>query len=217
MRGKPYPLVQVNDILLHKALVFLVGSLLVRHYMESGDKDSALRVGKIITLHDMSKWEADEFDGMCQYQKFLSLKDDSYPTPPPDAQAACDLHFSRNSHHPEFYGQAYNMYMNDDDICEMAVDRFARGLQFTGDPEDVFRYFDTKDTMREQYSKEFKERFLHYLNALKTLYQTHRDNDTEFYQAIGGLLIGLRREQTGKFYDELDKSLSDPEVVTLGK
>ena len=199
MTGKPYPLVQVNDILIHKALVFLLGSLLVRHYMETGEQEKALNVGKLITLHDMSKWEKDEFDGMCQYQKFLSMKDGTYPEPPPEAKDAMFLHFSRNAHHPEYYGQAFNSYMCDDDICEMAIDRFARGLQFTGDPEDVFIYFKEKDKLRDQYSPEFKERFLQYLETLKQLFVQHQNSGTELFKALQALVEGVRHEEKVAF------------------
>lgn len=75
--------------------------------------------------HDDSKMFADEFDGFTRINK--AAREHPYLSPEYKAGLAAerstiDLHYSRNSHHPEFHGEKSATKMGFLDIIEMVCD-----------------------------------------------------------------------------------------------
>lgn len=105
-------------------------------------RELAREFEKRADLHDMSKLGLDELEGFIEVNRIArqypfgsteykdSLKDNK----------AIELHFSRNSHHPEYYKEGGVNAMNFMDFIEMVVDWVAANRTYgTTEWEDVIK------------------------------------------------------------------------------
>lgn len=86
-------------------------------------RELARQLEKRADLHDLSKFKEDEFEGFVEINRVAR----KYPYGSPEYKASIDgnqavqLHFTRNSHHPEYHANGIDD-MDFIDFVEMAID-----------------------------------------------------------------------------------------------
>ena len=157
----------MNDTLIHRSCVMRSCNRYLAPYLISMNRSvDAIRLVTRCSVHDISKIQnteefmllasiADELDDMHDVKHVLS-----------DRQTdAIQLHWSRNSHHPEYYGEHHND-MSELDILEMACDCHARSKQYK---TSLLEYIDTQQGLRFHFDKEHFEKLRHYCEVLVEL------------------------------------------------
>ena len=118
----------VKDTLIHKELFTRSCRKMVMHLYDLGRDEDALKLARRCIIHDNSKLENDEI-GM-----FSKIPTDDIECNQPHGELCDDdkkliaLHWSRNSHHPEFFDDYHQM--EEIDIIEMCCDWHARSTQY---------------------------------------------------------------------------------------
>ena len=92
------------------------------------------------TTHDLSKYREDEFEGYTYFNKLdpnLKYGSDEYKEAmvelEPYIKEACELHYKRNSHHPEYHYSPQDMPLLD--IIEMVCDWYAASQTYSSNTE----------------------------------------------------------------------------------
>jgi len=136
-------LTQMEDILSHRKAVQHVADHLIHFYLNNNEVGLALAIGKRAAEHDASKFEKDEYLGMCSDTRTIAqmgdddkgVKIDPWKAMGPEKRKAVRLHYQRNRHHPEhFPGNRYETDMTQLDVIEMCIDWYARSIQFNNNP-----------------------------------------------------------------------------------
>ncbi len=128
---------QLEDIYKHKQLVENVCYVLVKYFFEINEDEKALDLFKRSFTHDLSKIKEDEFYGMAEFANDTGALKDPKKSADSDKQLAINLHWDRNSHHPEYWTNVNQMA--EIDIIEMVCDWYARSIQFGNDMLDFFK------------------------------------------------------------------------------
>lgn len=106
----------LDRLIRHLDLVKHACEVMGKRVIRTGDVDFGLRVIAIGRMHDISKFNSDEWSGFC-------VKFD------PDVLA---VHYSRNPHHPEFYDGDIRQ-MPKERLWELVADVWARSVELGGD------------------------------------------------------------------------------------
>lgn len=123
---------QMQDTLVHKYYV-LRSCAKMATYLESIQKNiEAILLMRRAFVHDISKLNQDEFYGLATFAfDVASMTNKEIKRPSEEKLIPISLHWSRNSHHPEFHEKVLNMSQLD--MIEMTCDWHARSSQFKTD------------------------------------------------------------------------------------
>lgn len=154
---------QLEDIATHKACVMQACHKMARYFIKKGDTKLALEIMDKAFIHDRSKLQEDEFYGMAAYSNDnAGLKDVNINFPCEGKMEAIRLHWSRNSHHPEYWGDKL-LEMPELDMIEMCCDWYSRSIQF-GD--NLVEWIKKKQEIRFNFPETFFKQIMFYCHVL---------------------------------------------------
>ena len=151
----------VKDTLIHKELFTRSCRKMVMHLYDLGRDEDALKLARRCIIHDNSKLENDEI-GM-----FSKIPTEDMECNKPHGELCDDdkkliaLHWSRNSHHPEFFDDYHQM--EEVDIIEMCCDWHSRTIQFG---TELIPYLLNTQRKRFGFDDEFFAKILEYCEFL---------------------------------------------------
>lgn len=121
--------IQLEDTVRHKIFILQACGKMANVLEASGEKEKAYLLVRRAFAHDLSKLNRDEFFGLARFSNDMeAMTNINVTLPSAEKLKIISLHWSRNSHHPEFHSCVNEM--NDMDIIEMCCDWHARSLQF---------------------------------------------------------------------------------------
>lgn len=154
-----------HDNVLHKQIV-LQNCLLMSDYFMRNDKASlGISILRRGAFHDNSKFDADEFASLSRIltddrQGFR----DATVQLTPEQSKAIESHWSKNTHHPEYYEDHNDM--SELDIIEMVCDWYARSKQYG---TEFIPFIVERQKNRFKFSKEKFDSILNYCKLLERL------------------------------------------------
>ena len=151
----------VKDTLIHKELFTASCRKMVLYLYDVGRDKDAMELAKRCLVHDNSKLEDDEIE---LFSRIPS--DDMECTKPHKAlndedKKLITLHWSRNSHHPEFYNDYHEM--SEIDVIEMCCDWHSRTVQFG---TELIPYLLDVQRKRFGFDDDFFEKILNYCTII---------------------------------------------------
>jgi hypothetical protein len=153
---------QISDTLQHKKFVLLSCAKLAQFLFDNGKKEFAFELMERSYIHDISKLNKDEFYGMATFATDVeAMKNKSVTKPSDEKMLAISLHWSRNTHHPEFHKQIEDMSIMD--IAEMCCDWHARSVQFK---TNLLEWVNDKLQPRFQFSEDILFNIKEYCSVL---------------------------------------------------
>ena len=152
---------QLEDIFLHKKLVF-DSCLKMSKYLHSiGKDDFAIEICRRAALHDNSKLDDNELNNFCKLDKSKVLLKNPYAQIDGDTERVIEIHWHKNRHHPEFFNDISQM--DEIDIIEMCCDWHARSVQYG---TDLLEFARIRQENRFHFDDETFKRILEYCKAL---------------------------------------------------
>ncbi len=150
----------IEETLIHKQYILQSARILSRYLIENGQPDMALALVKRCTIHDNSKFTAEEIEA------FLLLDNkDSMMNPKVNLdekqKAALRLHWENNSHHPEHFSDV--TMMTDLDLMEMACDCSARSMQYG---TDLLEFIEVRQNERFHFPEDMYQKYKGYCTIL---------------------------------------------------
>ena len=155
-------LTQLDDIYNHKQLVIETGFKLVKYLMKNNQDELALKLSKRLFVHDLSKIKEDEFYGMAKFADDVDALKDPKKQVESDKQLAINLHWERNSHHPEYWIDLNQM--EDLDIMELAADWYARSEQFG---TNMLEFLEIRNKDRFHFPQDIYDKIVGYYYIIK--------------------------------------------------
>lgn len=156
---------EMNDALIHRACVMRSGMYLARYLIHKNRSVDAIRLIGRCSVHDISKIQnTEEFLALASIIDDIDEMHDINHILNEEQTNAIGLHWSRNSHHPEYYDNPNDM--SELDLLEMACDCHARSRQFeTG----LIEYIDIQQDLRFHFDSEHLSKLKTYCKALVEL------------------------------------------------
>ena len=189
---------EMNDALIHRACVMRSGQYLARYLVHRNRSVDAIRLIGRCSVHDISKIQnteefmslasiVDDIDSMQNINHVLSA----------EQTEAIRLHWSRNSHHPEYYDNSNDM--SDLDLLEMACDCHSRSKQFK---TDLLDYINAQQELRFHFDKEHLSKLKAYCKALVEL-----TKDDDYADILSGdSMLGFDlKDSTMKKLEQFDE------------
>ena len=181
---------EMNDALIHRACVMRSGQYLARYLIHRNRSVDAIRLIGRCSVHDISKIQnTEEFMSLASIVDDIDSMQNINHVLSEEQTNAIKLHWSRNSHHPEYYDNANDM--SDLDLLEMACDCHSRSKQFK---TDLLEYINVQQELRFHFDSEHLSRLKAYCKALVEL-----TKDDDYADVLSGdkmlgfeLLILLR-------------------------
>ena len=154
-------LIQLDDIFNHKKIVTDICFELVKYFMKNGNDDLALQLSRRAFTHDLSKINEDEFYGMAKFATDTDALQDANKQLTSDKQLAINLHWDRNSHHPEYWTDINQI--TELDIIELACDWQSRSLQFG---TDSLEFLKVRQENRFHFPQDVYDKIEYYLKLI---------------------------------------------------
>ncbi len=156
---------EMNDALIHRACVMRSGQYLARYLIHRNRSVDAIRLIGRCSVHDISKIQnTEEFMSLASIVDDIDSMQNISHVLSKEQTEAIRLHWSRNSHHPEYYDNSNDM--SDLDLLEMACDCHARSKQFK---TDLLDYINIQQELRFHFDSEHLSKIKTYCKALVEL------------------------------------------------
>lgn len=136
-----------------------------REYLKEGVQNLCHELNSRATVHDLSKLTEDEVEGFAKINgiaRNFKYGSQEYIDSMKDSKDVIHLHFSRNSHHPEFHTQCKTVFQDEAnygyemgwlDIIEMVLDWRAAWKGY--DTGNTWK--DTIEIQRKRFKSKFSE------------------------------------------------------------
>lgn len=189
---------EMNDALIHRSCVMRSGQYLARYLIHRNRSVDAIRLIGRCSVHDISKIQnMEEFMSLASIVDDIDSMHDITHVLSEEQTNAIKLHWSRNSHHPEYYDNSNDM--SDLDLLEMACDCHARSKQFG---TDLLDYINIQQDLRFHFDKEHLSKLRAYCCALVELTK----NDDYADVLSGDKMLGFDfKDSTMKMLEKFDE------------
>ena len=189
---------EMNDALIHRACVMRSGQYLARYLIHRNRSVDAIRLIGRCSVHDISKIQnTEEFMSLASIVDDIDSMQNINHVLSEEQTNAIKLHWSRNSHHPEYYDNANDM--SDLDLLEMACDCHSRSKQFK---TDLLEYINVQQELRFHFDSEHLSRLKAYCKALVEL-----TKDDDYADVLSGdKMLGFDlKDSTMKKLEQFDE------------
>lgn len=127
---------------------------IIRHrdFLQYAMKKITTRLDERAIIHDASKMLNDEFIGFCNINEAAMLHEfgsEAYKEALKKEKDVIDLHYSRNSHHPEYHGSPDHIGILD--LIEMVCDWWAAWKTY----ESSLSWLESLEVQRKRYGNKF--------------------------------------------------------------
>ncbi len=190
---------EMSDTLIHRACVMRSGEYLSKYLVHKDRSVDAIRLIGRCSVHDISKIQnTEEFMSLASIvEEIDAMRDVEHRLSEKQANAI-RLHWSNNSHHPEFYDSPNDM--SELDLLEMACDCHARSKQYG---TDLLDYIDNQQEIRFHFDKEHFRRLRTYAVVLAEL--TKNDDYSAVIGDTSKICFDLKNS-TMELLEEFDES-----------
>lgn len=188
---------EMNDALIHRACVMRSGQYLARYLIHRNRSVDAIRLIGRCSVHDISKIQnTEEFMSLASIVDDIDTMQNINHVLSAEQTEAIRLHWSRNSHHPEYYDNSNDM--SDLDLLEMACDCHSRSKQFG---TDLLDYINAQQELRFHFDTEHLSKLKAYCKALVEL-----TKDDDYADILSGDTIGFDlKDSTMKKLEQFDE------------
>ena len=151
----------INELIIHKKYVLDCCLKMAKYLYNNNQEQLGLEIVKRGLIHDNSKLEKEELDGL------KKINDNNKSLKDPNAKISaevCELlkvHWKNNRHHPEYH-QDINK-MEEIDIIEMCCDWCARSIQYN---TNLMEFVTIRQKTRFHFNDEIYEKIVKYCNIL---------------------------------------------------
>jgi len=150
----------IEDTLIHKQYILQSARILSKNLIENGQLDIALELIKRCSVHDDSKFTAEEIEAFIVLNNKESMMNPKI-TLDEQQKVALRLHWQNNSHHPEHYSDI--RLMSELDLMEMACDCGARSMQYG---TDLLDFIEVRQKARFNFPEDMYEKYKGYCTII---------------------------------------------------
>lgn len=191
--------IEINDTLKHRDAVIRSSRYLAQFLIKQNRSLDAMRLIGRCSVHDISKIQnSEEFIALASIVDGMDeMKDVSNKLSHHQVEAI-RLHWSRNSHHPEYYENPNDM--SDLDLLEMASDCHARSKQYG---TSLIDYIEKQQEIRFHFDSEHYKKLRYYCMVLVEMTKNDDYSDIflqdltlqfDIYDTTMGLLVDFKDE-----------------------
>lgn len=196
---------ELNDTLIHRQCVMRSGQYLANYLFSHNRGIDALELIRRCSVHDVSKISnTPEFMGLASIVEEIGEMHDVEHTLSNNQKENIKLHWSSNSHHPEYYDSPNDM--SDNDLQEMACDCHARSKQHR---TSLMAFIEAQQVKRFHFDSWHYDKLRKYCMILDEL--SKNDDYSVIFNANIPIKVDLK-DSTIKTMEHFDETVY-PEVI----
>jgi len=155
---------QFEDTVIHKKYLLDSCFKLAKVFLENGDTVTALKLMYRASVHDISKFETEEFNLLKKISSDMSCMTNASEKLSELKESAIKVHWKNNSHHPEYWKDHGGVELMDElDIMEMVCDWHSRSCQYG---TNLMEFVMVRQTTRFNFPEDMFAKILKYVNLL---------------------------------------------------
>lgn len=151
----------ILDTINHKKHLFDSASKMALYFLKNNDEDMALKILRRSFTHDLSKFNASEYNSFHVFKEYNNSLIDASILYNEQDEVFLKEHWKNNKHHPEHWSDFNDM--TELDIIEMVCDWHSRSVEFG---TDLLEFIHTRQNTRFKFDDKMFNKILFYVNIL---------------------------------------------------